>query len=251
MAHDRKPKATQPTPYERTPADLAALEAYRARRRSRDPSGSIKASQSGSKRELRTGHPDQHVGFAILANEINTGDADFLHPLVCQLNWLAELDPDQNSETGTNFALAVIRSVRPRDEIEAMLAAQMAAAHLAVTLAAERLGRADTLPRFEAYERAFNRLSRTFVAQVEALAKLRNGGKQVVEVKHYDVRGQNVVFGDIHHGGGGGVRDGNPAQPLEPRSIASDPGETIPPLWGKDATGDAVSVPDDARETPL
>jgi hypothetical protein len=34
------------------------------------------------------------------------------------------------------------------------------------------------LPQFQAYEGALNRLARTFTAQVEALAKLRGGGKQ-------------------------------------------------------------------------
>ena len=44
-----------------------------------------------------------------------------------------------------------------------------------------------------------------FVRQVEALAKLRNGGNQVVRVEHVTVEsGAQAVIGNVQGGGGGG-----------------------------------------------
>jgi hypothetical protein len=61
--------------------------------------------------------------------------------------------------------------VKPRDEVEALLAAQMAAVHTAIMTFARRLGHVKTIPQQDSAERAFNKLARTFAAQVEALKK--------------------------------------------------------------------------------
>jgi hypothetical protein len=47
------------------------------------------------------------------------------------------------SEKGAIFMLAVVKGIEPRDQIEAMLAAQMAAVHMASMTFAKRLGHVD------------------------------------------------------------------------------------------------------------
>jgi hypothetical protein len=47
-----------------------------------------------------------------------------------------KVSPD---ESGTNFMLAVVKGIEPRDQIEAMLAAQMAAVHNATMTFARHL----------------------------------------------------------------------------------------------------------------
>jgi hypothetical protein len=51
-------------------------------------------------------------------------------------------------ERGINFLLAVVKGVEPRDQVEAMLAAQMAAVHNATMTFARRLAHVDNPSRF-------------------------------------------------------------------------------------------------------
>ena len=64
--------------------------------------------------------------------------------------------------------LSIVKGVKPRDEVEAMLAAQMAAVHTATMNFARRLGHAENIPQQDSAERAFNKLARTFTTQMEA-----------------------------------------------------------------------------------
>jgi hypothetical protein len=82
------------------------------------------------------------------------------------------------SEKGANFMLSVIKGIEPRDQIEAMLAAQMAAVHVASMTFAQRLAHVDNIPQQDSAERAFNKLTRTFAAQVSALKEYRSKGEQ-------------------------------------------------------------------------
>ena len=70
-----------------------------------------------------------------------------------------------------NFMLSVVKSIKPRDQIELMLATQMAGIHVATMRMMERLANADDTARLDSTERALNKLARTFAAQVEALKR--------------------------------------------------------------------------------
>ena len=53
-------------------------------------------------------------------------------------------------------------------------------------------------------EKAFNKLMRTFTAQMEALRKHRHGGKQTVTVQHVNVEdGGQAIVGTVEAGGRG------------------------------------------------
>lgn len=111
----------------------------------------------------------------------------------------------QPDERGLNFVLGVVKGVQPRDQLEAMLAVQMAAVHLATIDRGRRMLICEDERRHE-YEKAFNRLSRTFAAQMEALKKYRSDGRQTVRVERVNVEaGGQAVVGDVHHGGEGGA----------------------------------------------
>ena len=86
-----------------------------------------------------------------------------------------------------NFVLSVIRGVEPKDQVETLLVAQMAAVHLASMTLARRLAHVDNLPQQDSAERAFNKLTRTFALQMEALKRYRTGGQQKVTVEHVTV----------------------------------------------------------------
>jgi hypothetical protein len=141
---------------------------------------------------------------------LGTASVDFSHGLLGQLANAASKGPKAD-EDATNFALAVVTGLEPRDEIEAMLAAQMAAVHLATMTFARRLNHVDNLAQQDSAERAFNKLARTFTAQMEALKRYRTGGEQKVTVQHVTVNeGGQAVVGNVSAapGGGGGEQKG-------------------------------------------
>ncbi len=86
-----------------------------------------------------------------------------------------------------------------------MLASQMAAVHMATMTFARRLANVETIPQQDSAERAFNKLARTFAAQMEALRKYRSGGEQKVTVKHVTVNeGGQAIVGNVESSPGGG-----------------------------------------------
>jgi hypothetical protein len=104
------------------------------------------------------------------------------------------------------FATEAVRSLGPRDGLEALLAAQMVQTH---NLAMEYLSRAavkgQSHAAIELYTNFANRLMRTYAAQVEALKTYRSKGEQKVEVKHVHVhRGGQAIVGAVSHSAGGG-----------------------------------------------
>ncbi len=69
---------------------------------------------------------------------------------------------------------------------------------------AGRLARVDNIQQQDSAERAFNKLARTFTAQVEALKRYRTGGEQKVTVQHVTVNeGGQAVVGNVSHSAGG------------------------------------------------
>lgn len=107
-----------------------------------------------------------------------------------------------NDERG--FVLSIVKDLAPRDPVERMLAVQMAATHVATIRAGRRMAYSETLPQVQAHYTGFNKLARTFAAQVEALRKHRTGGKQTVTVQHVNVSdGGQAIVGNVKAGGRG------------------------------------------------
>ena len=90
-----------------------------------------------------------------------------------------------------------------------------------------RFGR-ETFPITpERKARAFNKLARTFAAQVEALKRYRSGGEQKMTVQHVHVAegGQAIVGNVSAPAQGGGVRGKDGEQP---HALAYAPGAEMP-----------------------
>ena len=130
---------------------------------------------------------------------MGTENIDFAEGLFVQVANAVSKGPKTDIHA-TNFALAAIAGIGPKDEIEAMLAAQMAAVHKATMRYAMLLTHSDTIRQQDSNSRALNQLARTFTAQVEALKRHRSSGQQVV-VKHVTVNdGGQAVVGNIERG---------------------------------------------------
>src|SRR2546430_1759072 len=134
---------------------------------------------------------------------LGTADPYFLDGLLGQLANVG-MQGRAVDERGLNFLLAVVKGVEPKDQVEAMLAAQMAAVHTATMTFARRLANVENIAQQDSAERAFNKLARTFAAQVEALKRYRSRGDQTVRVEHVTVNeGGQAIVGNVAHRGGG------------------------------------------------
>ncbi len=106
-----------------------------------------------------------------------------------------------------NASMAAILEIDPQDSTELMLATQMATVH---NLTMEMSRRALLVDDQTEDSVSFNinrttKLMRTYMAQMEALNKYRNKGKQQITVQHVNVNdGGQAVIGDVNQGGGNG-----------------------------------------------
>lgn len=110
--------------------------------------------------------------------------------------------------------LSVVKGISPRDQVEAMLAAQMAAVHTATMTFARRLAHVENIPQQDSAERALNKLARTFTTQMEALKRYRTGGEQKVTVQHVTVsEGGQAIVGNVTQGRREAATDGAATPP--------------------------------------
>ena len=103
-----------------------------------------------------------------------------------------------SAEQYGSFASAMFAELEPRDGIEAMLIGQMTATHVAMTTLTERMTYQQDFQVREAYERSITRLSRTYLAQMDALKKYRAKAQQTVRVERVNVEsGGQAIVGDV------------------------------------------------------
>jgi hypothetical protein len=196
-------------PYEPTPGERLLMESHFARQAQTPAAPPLKVSEDDSgATEIAPDHPDPCMAQALLMEALATTDACFVVGLIGQLAD-AGTQGRKVDERALNFMLSVVKGVKPKDQMEAMLAAQMAAVHMATMTFARRLAHVQNIPQQDSAERAFNKLARTFSAQVEALKRYRTGGEQRVTVEHVTVNeGGQAIVGNVAHRGGGNGDDG-------------------------------------------
>ena len=189
--------------YEPTPKEQAALEALASRRTERSPAPRMKIVGDNGPGQITFEHDEPAVATALLMNAVGTTDTEFLCGLLSQISNAASKGKKLD-ESSINFMLSVVKGIEPQDEIEAMLATQMAAVHMATMTFAWRLAHAENISQQDSAERAFNKLARTFTTQIEALKRYRTGGEQKVTVQHVTVNeGGQAVVGNVSHSTGG------------------------------------------------
>ncbi|WP_421935529.1 hypothetical protein [Phenylobacterium sp.] len=143
-----------------------------------------------------------------------------------------------------NAALAAMGAIAPRDELEALIGEQIVAAHIASLdfLGRARANAGEYRDTAAVYAGIATKLSRTMAAHIEALAKLRSGGKQQVIVKHVyvDARGgQNVIAGELHGATGRGTKG---RLPYEPEALADLALASLSTMPGEEPEGTALHV---------
>ncbi len=196
----KKAKREIAKPYEPTPREKEIVQKMADHHK---VAPSLKIEIEGTAVQLSPDHPDPECGQALLMEAMGTKETAFLGLFLTQLGNVASQGRELD-KSGLNFMLSVVKGVEPKDQMEAMLAAQMAAVHMATMTFARRLAHVDNIPQQDSAERAFNKLARTFTTQMEALKRYRTGGQQKVTVEHVTVNeGGQAIVGNVETGGRG------------------------------------------------
>ncbi|MGL3111164.1 hypothetical protein [Bradyrhizobium sp. BR 1432] len=175
-----------PSPHRTSMSPIAATDRSR-------PTPRIKL----TRRRLEIQHPDAQTGERLLAEALGAVDRDALHGILKQLLKASVIEQKPN-EANLAFMISMMKSIAPRDSVEAMLVAQMVSVHVAAMRSACRLAFTDHLQQQEGITRALTRLARTFAAQIEALSRHRSSGERAITVQNVSVQdGGSAIVGNV------------------------------------------------------
>jgi hypothetical protein len=246
---------------EPTNAERAEVRDYlaRARARHRAPRFTV---------ERRPGKPVQldqiqvHPGVAAvrMMNAMGTTSVDLADRLLNQILNATHLQPPGQpiSEQNLNAAVAAVTGIGPKDEAEAMLAAQMVGVHWTAMELLRQVGATGNRALFNDAGNLAVKLLRTYTAQIEALKRYRSAGEQRVVVQHINVTADQAAVQvnpmPTPQGEGDGMKleDQSHAQAVDHASAhapvgplrSTDPARDILPAAG---CGRAEAMPDARR----
>lgn len=131
--------------------------------------------------------------FISLMETFGITDRRFIWPFFHQLR-----EADIFGGDGVQFAAAVIQGIKPRDQLEAMHAAQMAVMHWAAMKQIRTASKSAGTTYFDVALTTATKLVRTYSAQMEALKRYRTGGEQKITVQHVSVsEGGQAIVGNV------------------------------------------------------
>jgi hypothetical protein len=138
-------------------------------------------------------------------------------------SWYGNNPDAERAHKQQTAGLSFLAGVKPKDELEGMLAAQLLASHNAAMECYRRamISEQTFEGRKENLNQA-NKLSRTHTTLLEALNRHRGKGQQKVTVEHVHVHeGGQAIVGNVE---GGGIRTKSENQP---HALGYAPGETL------------------------
>jgi hypothetical protein len=142
-------------------------------------------------------HPDPALGERLMADALGVADRDAMDGILRQLV-RASASGERPDEVNVAFMISMVKSIRPRDAVEAMLVAQMVSVHVMAMRCAQHLAEACDLARHDSAARALGRLARTFPAQIEALNRYRSQGEPAITVQNVSVGdGGKAIVGNV------------------------------------------------------
>lgn len=154
------------------------------------------------------------------------------------------------TEDEVNSAIALVASVKPRNELEAALAVQIAITHAVSVALTTKVLQSPSPQVLDARTTAATKFQRTLLAQYETMTRMRRGGRQTVVVQHTTVNGgQAAIVGHVRGGGRGRTENQRQAHASQrTRTLDFAPGS---PLWSEDALGDAMLCASGVGEVPM
>ena len=142
-------------------------------------------------------HPDPELGEQLMADTLGVADRDAMNGVLRQLVE-ASMNGGKPDPVNLSSMISMIKSIKPRDSVEAMLVAQMVSVHVMTMRCAYQFARADDIASQDSAGRALGRLARTFPAQMEALNRYRNESEPAMTVQNVSVQdGGKAIIGNV------------------------------------------------------
>jgi hypothetical protein len=164
-------------------------------------------------------HPDPELGEQLMADALGVADRDAMHGILRQLV-KASVKDEGPDEVNLAFMISMVKSIKPRDSVEAMLVAQMVSVHVMAMRCAYHLANAEDVAQQDSAGRAFGRLARTFPAQIEALNRYRTNGEPAITVQNVSVGdGGKAIVGNVTQHASVIVSDKTPAPAVAARRV--------------------------------
>lgn len=189
-------------PYIPTDREREALIRQYERQKAEPPVPRLKVDNVDGVLMVLPDHPNQGVGLDLLQEAIGTGSREFLGTILMLLRRACSCD-DTIDQVQLDHMFSVVLGIRPRDQIEVMLAIKMAAIHWLMMSFLERVMRGPSLmqqelEQQEIIDRIVNRQARTYAMLMETLKRYRTGGEQKVTVHHVSVNeGGQAIVGNV------------------------------------------------------
>jgi hypothetical protein len=176
--------------------------------------------------------------------------ADFTETLLAQVYASLWVEHSDAKTRGSQIraALTVMGSIEPRDELEGMLSAQLIAIHNAAMECYRRamIGDQTFEGRRENLNQA-NKLSRNYVAMMDALDRHRGKGHQRITVEHVTVHaGGQAIVGNVTPSDESSRR--SEEQTSATRRITNEPGI---PMRSPDPQWETMPIAAGARKRPV
>ena len=207
----KKPKPPK-APYALTEREKTALAAYHELREATPPRPKLKVTNTDPEGGVRSvsvaiDHEDAFVGWNLMTASFGARSPRVTEVVVDQVCALVQTKAGIDG-AAANRVLALVQEIAPQDTVEAMLAVQMAAIHMATIKQAQLLNgmteEASMFAHVESTSTALNKLARTFTTQMETLKRHRSKAEQRVIVEHQHVHvypGGQAVVGNLTQGG--------------------------------------------------
>jgi hypothetical protein len=142
-------------------------------------------------------HPDSEAGEQLMADTLGVADRDAMHGILRQLV-KASVNGQKPDAVNLSFMISMVKSIKPRDSVEAMLVAQMVSVHVMAMRCAHQFASAEDIAQHDSAGRALGRLARTFPAQMEALNRYRSHGEPAITVQNVSVGdGGKAIVGNV------------------------------------------------------
>ena len=165
---------------------------------------SVKHATAPSKLIQGLDHGTLTLHSGMVRDAFGSDDDGFIKGLFNQVLQLSNNGTGEPDESQLHFIAGALSGIKPRDELEGMLAVQIIANQILAMKFAGMLYRTSTIEKQEAVERMYTKLARTTPSLMEALRGKRTGGRQKVKVEHVHVHnGGQAIVGNVETGGGG------------------------------------------------
>jgi len=137
-----------------------------------------------------------------LHTTFGTTDQNALDLFINQILQIAGHDR-KNLAEALNQTMPLLLAIRPENEVETMLAAQMIGIHtMSMTMMRRAMSSRQTDEGVNSNVNRVTKLSRTFISLLDALNKHRGKGKQKITVEHVTVNeGGQAIVGTVEHRG--------------------------------------------------